>query len=415
MRRLRPVLFWIHLSAGVVAGAVVLIMSVTGVLLTYQKQMTLWADLRGVEAGPPTAGASRLPADSLLTLVSARAERAPTAVVWRNGADMPVEVQFGRDGRQYLSAYTGEVVGTGSAAMRAVFTVATDWHRYLAMTDDSRKTGKAITGWSNLAFLVLVLTGMVLWWPRNLTWSAVRQVLWFRRTGSAKARDFNWHNVIGIWSAIPLVLVVVSATVISFPWASDLVYKAVGEAPPARQPEGGAAGKSGSANSGSANSGSANSGSANSGSANSGSVNIGSVTGGTMAPVVGDVHAVAAERMPDWRALSLAWPKGPDAPLVYTLDRGMGGEPTKRATLTISRTGEPATWQPFDSLSTGRQARNLMRFTHTGEVLGFWGQTIAGLVSLGGAVLVCTGLMLSLRRLLAWRRRTERADMAVAA
>jgi 2-keto-4-pentenoate hydratase/2-oxohepta-3-ene-1,7-dioic acid hydratase in catechol pathway len=60
-----------------------------------------------------------------------------------------------------------------------------------------------------------------------------------------------------------------------------------------------------------------------------------------------------------WRTVSLAWPKNTEAPLVYTLDRGMGGEPTKRATLTISRTGEPTKWQPFDSLSTGRRARNV--------------------------------------------------------
>lgn len=132
------------------------------------------------------------------------------------------------------------------------------------------------------------------------------------------------------------------------------------------------------------------------------------------APVVGDVYAVAATRMPDWRTISLAWPKGADAPLVYTIDRGMGGEPTKRATLTVSRTGEPTTWQTFDSLSAGRQARSIMRFTHTGEVLGFWGQTIAGLVSLGGAVLVYTGLMLSLRRFVAWRRRGARAEASVA-
>ena len=89
--------------AGVVAGAVVLIMSVTGVLLTYQKQMTLWADLRGVEAGPPSSGAAPLSADSLVRLVASRSKKTPTAVVWRNGASMPVEVQFGRDGRQYVS------------------------------------------------------------------------------------------------------------------------------------------------------------------------------------------------------------------------------------------------------------------------------------------------------------------------
>ena len=297
---------------------------------------------------------------------------------------MPVEVQFGREGRQYLSAYTGEVVGTGSVAMRKVFTVATEWHRYLAMKDDDRATGKAITGWSNMAFLVLVLTGMVLWWPRNLTWSAVRSVLLFRRGLTGKARDFNWHNVIGIWSAVPLALVVASATVISFPWASDLVYRAVGEAPPPRSPEGAAGAAAGTA--------------------------TGARPAPAPTPLVGDVYAVAAERMPDWRAMSLAWPKAADAPLVYTIDRGMGGEPTKRATLTVSRSGEPTKWQPFDSLTTGRQLRNIMRFTHTGEVLGFWGQTLAGIVSLGASVLVVTGLLLSLRRLLAWRRRGARAE-----
>jgi len=131
--------------------------------------------------------------------------------------------------------------------------------------------------------------------------------------------------------------------------------------------------------------------------------------------VVGDVYALASARMPDWRSISLAWPKEAAAPLVYTLDRGMGGEPTKRATLTVSRTGDAAKWQPFDSLTAGRRARSIMRFTHTGEVLGVWGQTIAGLVSLGAAVLVYTGLMLSLRRLLAWRRRAVRADVTVVA
>ena len=129
MRFLRPILFWTHLTAGVVAGAVVLVMSVTGVLLTYQKQMTLWADLRGVEAGPPTPGAPRLSPDSLLALVAARGGKAPSTVVWRNGADMPVEVGYGREGRQYLSAYTGAVVGTGNTEVRTLFGVVTDWHR----------------------------------------------------------------------------------------------------------------------------------------------------------------------------------------------------------------------------------------------------------------------------------------------
>ena len=46
MKSFRTVLFWMHLAAGASAGVVVLIMSVTGVALTYEKQMLEWADRR---------------------------------------------------------------------------------------------------------------------------------------------------------------------------------------------------------------------------------------------------------------------------------------------------------------------------------------------------------------------------------
>ena len=47
----------------------------------------------------------------------------------------------------------------------------------------------------------------------------------------------------------------------------------------------------------------------------------------------------------------------------------------------------------------------ILRFAHTGEVLGLPGQTIAGIASAGAVVLVYTGLALALRRFVAWRRR----------
>ncbi len=44
MKSFRSVIFWIHLAVGVTAGIVIFIMSVTGVALTYEKQMIEWAD-----------------------------------------------------------------------------------------------------------------------------------------------------------------------------------------------------------------------------------------------------------------------------------------------------------------------------------------------------------------------------------
>ncbi|MDQ3255167.1 MAG: PepSY domain-containing protein, partial [Acidobacteriota bacterium] len=76
----------------------------------------------------------------------------------------------------------------------------------------------------------------------------------------------------------------------------------------------------------------------------------------------------------------------------------------KRAQLTLNPTsGEVVRWEPFSSFSRGRRLRSFLRFAHTGEVAGLIGQTVAGLASLGGAMLVWTGLALAWRRWCAWR------------
>ena len=66
--------------------------------------------------------------------------------------------------------------------------------------------------------------------------------------------------------------------------------------------------------------------------------------------------------------------------------------------------GRELRWEPFEAGTAGRRLRSILRFAHTGEVLGLAGQTVAGLVSLGAMVLVWTGLALSWRRLTSWRR-----------
>lgn len=380
MRLFRRFLFWTHLVIGLAAGALVFIMAVTGVLLTYQKQMTVWADLRGLDGAPPAAGQLALPADTLLAHLTTSQQATPTAIVWREGASTPVEVQFGREKRVFANAYTAEVLGTGSAGMRGFFRQMTDWHRWLAAKGDTRDLGRAATGAANLAFLLIVLSGMWLWWPRNLTWASVRSVMWFRRGLSGKARDFNWHNVIGFWSAIPLVIVVASGVVISYPWASALVFRAAGETPPARA----AAGPVG------------------------GETQRRAVTPAFPGAVQTRL-AVAQAQMPNWRTISLTLPTKPNADASFSLDRGMGGEPHKRATAVITTDGQVSELQSFSSQSPGRRLRSILRFAHTGEVLGVFGQTLAGLISLGSAVLVFTGITLSLRRLRAWLRRSKPA------
>jgi uncharacterized iron-regulated membrane protein len=103
--------------------------------------------------------------------------------------------------------------------------------------------------------------------------------------------------------------------------------------------------------------------------------------------------------VPDWRSITLRLPASADAPAIFAIDSGNGGQPQLRSTLTLDgMTGEIVRWEPFERQSLGRRLRSWTRFTHTGEYYGVIGQTLAGLVSAGAVILVFTGLSLALRR-----------------
>jgi uncharacterized iron-regulated membrane protein len=407
MKTFRTVLFWLHLVAGTVAGVVVLIMSVTGVLLMYEKQMIAWADTRSYEAGPPSPGAAPLPVETLLARVrEQRPDATPATIARKADVTAPVAVGLGREGTLYVNGYTGAILGAGSQGTRDFFRSVTDWHRWLAMSGEKRATGRAITGASNALFLFIVISGFYLWFPRKWSWAQFRNVMWFKRRLPSKARDFNWHNVIGFWSVVPLFIIVLSGVVISYPFAGNMVYRVVGEQPPAPQrPGGGGPGGPG----GPARA----EGPRGEGGRGEGRREGG---GGPATVSIDGLNAAwtrAENQVSGWKSISLRVPTSAAMPAVFTIDQGYAGQPQMRGTLTLNRaTGELVRWETFDALSRGRQLRSWLRFSHTGEYYGLTGQTIAGLVSAGGAVLVYTGLALALRRFLAWRKRKSAAATA---
>ena len=161
----RQTVFWLHLICGVSAGLVILMMSVTGVLLTYERQIVAWAER--ADYAPPSPAAAPLPLEELLaTAKLQRPDFAPQTIMLRNEPDAPVTLGAGRSGTLLANPYTGTVTEPGAASLRAFFAAVTGWHRWFNASGESRATARAITGASNLAFLFLVLTGVYLWLPR---------------------------------------------------------------------------------------------------------------------------------------------------------------------------------------------------------------------------------------------------------
>ncbi len=373
MNTFRTIIFWLHLACGVTAGAIVLLMSVTGVLLTYEMQLQQWEAGGSVEK--PASGTA-LPIEALIA-ASGRTEP-PASITLSSDPGRAVTISWGRDATIMVDPYTAEILPEAPRGVREGLSTLRTWHRWVGQTGDNRAFGKSITGVCNMAFLFIVVSGLYLWFPRKLSWSNFRSVLWFRKGLASKARDFNWHNVIGVWSMVPLFFIVFSGAVISYPWVSDLVYQAFGEDPPVRS--------------------------------------RGPKAEEPQAPPPGidelsltAYGAAAAEVVPAWRTIRIDLPKTGDASVQVRVDAGSGRQPQKQTTLSLdAKTAEVVKVQRFSDYTPGYQARRLLRFAHTGEVAGVVGQTIAALVSLGACFLVWTGIALSWRRWRAWM--TRRAD-----
>ena len=428
---LRKFIFWPHLIAGVLAGAVVLVMSVTGVLLTYERQLIAWSDSHFqstiTERYPQRASVAAV----LQNLKAAQPDVQPATVTFAKDPRKPIIVAAGPR-TFFADAYTGALLGESTGTMRKAMSDLRSWHRWLAVDGEGRSVARAVTGWSNLLFAFIVLSGMYLWLPKAWTWIQFRAVLLFNGKVRGKARDFNWHNVIGIWSAVPLFIVVVSAVPISFPWANAAVYKAMGEPVPAGRGGGGAErgraeGPRAGARAGEAGERRREGGpgrderapaggrdrseraEADNGGRSGGDSRGGGADGAPAVEGLDRLVARAEQQERGWRTIALRLPASAAAPVSLAIDRGDGGQPHLRSTLTLARTtGAIETYETFATQTPARRLRSIMRFAHTGEVLGIPGQTIAGLVTAGSLVLVWTGIALSLRRFRAWLGRRSR-------
>jgi uncharacterized iron-regulated membrane protein len=88
-------------------------------------------------------------------------------------------------------------------------------------------------------------------------------------------------------------------------------------------------------------------------------------------------------------------PESARRPVVFTIDTGDGGQPQKRATLTLDRTtAATIRWETFADNNAGRRLRSWSRFVHTGEAFGVAGHARRRRL-LGGVVLVWTGIALA--------------------
>lgn len=416
--RIRRALFWTHLAAGCIAGLVILLLGVTGALLTYERQImhaaeaSAWAELTA-------DGGERMTVDGLIDAVRSDDFR-PSTVTIRPAPDAPVQIAAGRRNRLEVNPFTGEVLPDAAPALDGFFSTIVRLHRWFAFEGEARRTAKNVVGAANIVFLGLLATGLVLWLPPLWRRAFVVQRLRFaRRYPTARARDWSWHHVIGFWCLLPLLVISATGTVFNYDWARDSLRWIAGAPAPAEDARGG--GQRGGQGGGGHSHGGGGSGHSHGGGERAGAEGGTRGAGGgrpraTALPDALSLQALldaAATEAEDWNELSLALPRGRAPTVEVTVDRGNGAQIQRQEVMTLDRrTGEVRSVVQRNGDDAFAYSRSVNRFLHTGELFGVPGQTVAGLASIGCALLAWTGLALAWRRLVSAPLRRRRAGQA---
>ncbi len=373
----RKTLFWLHLLAGLLAGLSIAIMCFTGTALAFEKELVAYAERDARRIAPPAAETPRLSIAELQSRVSAAHPTTKlSGIALENHPLAAVAFTAGRNETFYANPFTGEIRQVASTRTRDFLQLMEDWHRQLALGGSNRPLGKAINGAGNIAFFFLTVSGLYLWWPRKWRTKGLKRSLWFVPAANTKARDWNWHNVIGFWSAPVLIVLTLTALPISYRWAGNLIFTLTGTPPPPP-------------------------------------TSAPAPTAAIPAPVAqaqplsaDSLIARAQKELPAWTSLTYRGGSTGAAPTPATMALRTADAWPRTALTTLSLdpfTGEILKTSSYANLNAAQRVRSWTRFLHTGEALGALGQAVAALASLGGCVLVYTGFALAWHRWRRWR------------
>ncbi len=214
----------LHLWVSVPFGLVIMITSFTGAMLVFESEITALCS-GGASSVEPKG--TPMPVWQIIERVEPSLDCGVevTGVVIPFAADEAYKVNLSKPRRAalYVNQYTGEV--QGEYRRPPFFDVMRRLHRWLMDRNPGNGAifwGKVIVGASTLAFVVILLTGLLVWWPRN------RKMLKNRlKIVVSKGKNRFWYDLHvagGFYALLFLLAMALTGLTWSYGWYNKAFY-----------------------------------------------------------------------------------------------------------------------------------------------------------------------------------------------
>lgn len=222
-------ILWLHKWLGIITGIVVCILSLTGCIYTFQDEIKLWAYPEKYYIAHADNATAPLPLSTLLSNAQSSLENNQKITrvdlypakdrTWIFRAIKTDEEAFGHWNyfryykRVFINPYTGEVQQVENTKTE-FFQLVLQLHLNLLL---GKKYGHALVSWSTALFIIILLSGIILWWPKKWKGKNFRRSFWVDTKVKWKRLNHDLHNVIGFYSLFIALAFAITGLAFAFP------------------------------------------------------------------------------------------------------------------------------------------------------------------------------------------------------
>jgi len=219
---------WLHLWLGLTSGIIIFIVSLTGCFYAFQQEIKDFMEPRRfVEQ----QNKLYVPPSVLLdTAAKYLPNYQPTGLTYSHAQGAAaVGYHFDEDNQAkfsviFMNPYTGEFLKKQTPVGGKefdFFQFIIDGHRALWLPYE---IGRPIVGVATLVFVFLLISGLVMWWPKKWNRRARGNGFTIKWKGKFKRVNYDLHNVLGFYSFIFALILGLTGLVLSFQWFDKAVY-----------------------------------------------------------------------------------------------------------------------------------------------------------------------------------------------
>lgn len=208
----------IHLWLGLITGIIVFIVAITGSIYVFHDEIKdVVFDYRFVEEQKT----GFLPPSEIKEVVQENYPGTTDDFVLYSGKDRPVAI-YGLFEETpyyfYVDPYTGEFLYAQNFT-KDFFEIVKSLHMYLLLPQE---IGRQVVGISTLIFILMMITGIILWWPRKL--KNLKKSLNIKWGARWRRLNYDLHNISGFYIHILAIIVAITGLNFSYEWVSDGIY-----------------------------------------------------------------------------------------------------------------------------------------------------------------------------------------------